>query len=64
MKELKPCPFCGGKAYLMADGTTEEMYVYIMCWRCCVRTVKRCSSTFGVEAEREVIALWNRRVSE
>lgn len=52
MRELKPCPFCGGNAKLFTDGITT-----IMCIDCNITV-----SNF----ERSVIKLtdqWNRRIS-
>ena len=58
MAELKPCPFCGGKAFLSAAG-----------WKCkdgkdryevrCARCWTRC----GVKAlpEAQAIEAWNTR---
>jgi len=36
MSELKPCPFCGGKAESMVDGK----WYYIFCGSCHSRTVE------------------------
>jgi len=52
MIELKPCPFCGGKAEIM--GVT---YVYIECPDCGVKTR-------GYRDEEDAIETWNRRVGE
>ena len=55
MDELKPCPFCGGKAYL--DLYILPKYEYVI--RCNV-----CSLEFGLYLGRnkeEAIEAWNRR---
>ena len=52
--ELKPCPFCGGKAAFIGDGAT------IKC--------KSCGGAFIVTNplinRLEVAEAWNRRVAE
>lgn len=34
MNELKPCPFCGGKAVLFHKGNTGNYLVYVRCSIC------------------------------
>jgi len=51
--ELKPCPFCGGKAEAM---TNMGDYTYYRCKKCLVRT-HDCSC----ETEPEAREAWNRR---
>ena len=52
MSELKPCPFCGGKAFF--EGSfTHPGYGYVNCDFCGVVT------PWGVEGE--AIDAWNRR---
>lgn len=60
MTELKPCPFCGGKA--------EFRYLkyasYIFCSRCHVLVgVDFCFSE-SQDEEKIVTEAWNRRVGE
>lgn len=53
--KLKPCPFCGGSAYLRCEGT----YYWVECEflnDCRVRPVTDC---FGTKSE--AIKVWNRR---
>lgn len=49
-EELKPCPFCGGEAYLDDDG-----WFQVICENCraCVRLENNRS---------DAVAAWNRRV--
>lgn len=54
--ELKPCPFCGGKAYI--DKVTDDYPNYVV--RCCdCRCSTRWAQPSDVAAE-----IWNRRVCE
>ena len=50
--ELKPCPFCGGKAII--DGCDETLWIVIC---------KKCDASIGYkETEQEAIEAWNSRV--
>lgn len=55
--ELKPCPFCGGKAIKSAFswGNIDDEYT-IQCTVCGIRTT--------VSKLEEAIKLWNRRVAK
>lgn len=55
MTELKPCPFCGGEAYVARNGYGYDWYG-CGCKRC--RVQFRCDS----DTEEEARELWNRRV--
>lgn len=52
MFELKPCPFCGGKAELCGDN-----YFWVSCTSCY-------TDTYGSHDKEDVIERWNRRVSD
>lgn len=52
--ELKPCPFCGGKAQVVFDSETETLFI-IQCTECKAQTA---GSEYLYSAEYD----WNRRV--
>lgn len=61
--DLKPCPFCGGKAVLhvsKGDG------VFAVCTKCQSRTVGACDTIVDGEyaegAAALVVKFWNKRV--
>ena len=61
--ELKPCPFCGGKAFISTDpeavrDTQGRLWAFtVVCERCC--------ATSGLGYSKEQISEhWNRRVVE
>ena len=55
MSDLKPCPFCGGLAYVTPMHITEKIYM-VRCWKC-----KAIVSFEGNEAKKKCIEAWNRR---
>ena len=55
MTELKPCPFCGGKANLAQ--TVRTGFWYIICRNCDIATLQYSSA----EKARRV---WNRRAND
>jgi len=57
MIELKPCPFCGGKARLFVSNG-----VRVLCTKCGVTTWTAVDSErVGTSAVEDVIEAWNRR---
>lgn len=72
--KLKPCPFCGGKAYLednhrafIKSETTKVAFV--RCTVCNARSGRVELSDYGKtshsgEANKKVIEAWNRRATE
>ena len=57
MKELKPCPFCGGKARIHV-GLIRGLTM-IVCEKC-LATV----SFGGKEQKQKTVSAWNRRVND
>ena len=57
--ELKPCPFCGGKAILAHD-LAGPGASYIRCEKCGLESVRFIKS-FEVASDDEAIKYWNRR---
>ena len=55
MSELKPCPFCGGEAHVMAQHWDDGSHVWWVECRACGAEGKRCDD--GLEA----IDAWNMR---
>lgn len=68
--QLKPCPFCGGKAHIRnvreTDGRVSYESVCILCEDCGAQSIRKISDGFyGKQCSDEEIAeLWNRRVKE
>ena len=57
MENLKPCPFCGGKASVWEQTSyNNKRFFFILCQRCAARTGMQ-------ETRNEAIAAWNWRVS-
>ena len=54
MKELKPCPFCGGKAKMNYYGGQHIPFYSISCSEC------GCKQANSIHKEA-VIEAWNRR---
>jgi Lar family restriction alleviation protein len=50
--ELKPCPFCGGKAVMYG-----QVFYYIVCKSCGVETQ-------GTYSEQSAAEAWNRMAEE
>jgi Lar family restriction alleviation protein len=70
-RELKPCPFCGGKACIRfcrhtytiptyAVETGEEEYWVVRCEKCSIQY-----PAWGhPKTEQEAIEIWNRRADD
>ena len=59
-EELKPCPFCGGKAEVLTDENEEY---YVSCTEC-TALLGYCTDTWGdYSTEDEAIEAWNRRAN-
>ncbi len=53
--ELKPCPFCGGKPYLQANGRDQKPYWEVVC-------DNACDFTGPAKWEKdEAVSAWNTR---
>lgn len=69
-RELKPCPFCGGKAVIVSNTTAYHMFTYrAICSSCKAQMGYRnhCYDGRGklfFETKEEAIEAWNRRVTE
>ena len=72
--QLKPCPFCGGKAQLegsfraFVNGETTRVAL-VKCTACQARSGRVPLSDYGksshsVEANQKAIDMWNRRVED
>ena len=59
MTKLKPCPFCGGEAEIIAiDYDDDELWYRPECSKC------NCGWLENFETPREAITAWNRRVGD
>ena len=68
--ELKPCPFCGGKAS-MSQGVSVELekynkgqYEYASCEECGARTTRFFAWAYGSKTRDMAILAWNRRAND
>ncbi len=59
MNELKPCPFCGGKARIDCN---EEGFYWVQC-SACMATSSEVRSGPRVDVRDIVREKWNRRAS-
>ncbi len=57
MTDLKPCPFCGGKAVVEPEGFIVCGY-WVKCSKCGIE------QNTPYEMADEAIAAWNRRVCD
>ena len=54
-EDLKPCPFCGGKAILGIDENDRKRPYFVYCDKCN-------NSTAFYKSKRKAVEAWNRRV--
>lgn len=60
MPELKPCPFCGGKAHLFSSSICPTLDVVVECEDCLAGT-QFFSNGEVEELHQKAIEAWNRR---
>lgn len=53
--ELKPCPFCGGRAVILSEETPTFTFYFASCIRCGIKTPH-------LTTKRDVFNKWNRRI--
>lgn len=63
MADLKPCPFCGGKAQLDHNQGGILTRSYVRCNSCGCKTWEFTIST-EESSDMEAIEAWNRRVGD
>lgn len=64
-KELKPCPFCGGKAslnYERIPGENKGFWAQVICNACHGRSGGTWAGSYSA-AERIEVKAWNRRAN-
>lgn len=69
MDELKPCPFCGGKAGFSDNDTDDGEVEFILCGSCGVMNEYYLVDEEGSPNERfierdKLIEAWNKRVKD
>ena len=64
--ELKPCPFCGGKAKVYRFGKTDKLSVTVKCTVCKAQVQPiHAMPHFSYKARVEIVTRdWNRRVHD
>ncbi len=75
-RELKPCPFCGGKANIVQTSTGYSVGEFsasfeIGCAECRIRfrgtsyfVIKNGTPIVSIDGYNEIINLWNRRAND
>lgn len=64
-EELKPCPFCGGKAIYYDLGSPDEFVDWgVKCIECCITVICPGEEPGCIATKDEAIKAWNRRASE
>lgn len=59
MKEVKPCPFCGGEATIIDHWPDEPTGFIVRCMRCGMETPH-----FEDDNAEAAVNFWNRRAEE
>ena len=69
-EQLKPCPFCGGKAHIR-NVTENDRHVYyetvcVLCEDCGAQSIRKISDGYydSYCSDEEIAELWNRRVDK
>lgn len=68
--QLKPCPFCGGKAHIRNvrenDGRVYYETVCVLCEDCGAQSIRKISDGYYGKhcSYKEIAELWNHRVKE
>jgi len=62
-KELKPCPFCGGKAELITNYINhKKTFFYVLCIECNAAAKEYSDNVvFNKAGKEQAIAAWNKR---
>ena len=60
--DLKPCPFCGGKASLRHDHAGFGAS-YVQCEKCGLESIKFLKS-FEYSSDEKAVEFWNRRYDD
>ena len=63
MDELKPCPFCGGKAEIEHEYIFGFEYSTIKCEKCRVKTAP-IKVSFTYSSDERAAEAWNRRTND
>lgn len=61
VEELKPCPFCGGKAVLEDVTVRKGFEAYVACNGGCLAVQRTITYDTLEEAKEKAIEAWNRR---
>ena len=64
MEELKPCPFCGGKAEIETGVSKMGAYARCYCKKCGARTRESKDVSHNGSFVFDAIRAWNRREEE
>lgn len=59
MKEVKPCPFCGGEATIVDHWPNDPTGYIVRCMECGAQTPH-----FETNTAEEAVKFWNRRPGE